>query len=77
MEHTRRWPLDLVGVVGLLELGVVDRLEFCAFGLLESEPERKSGNRCGETDRLSKNETDRLSGLQQTYLHCMRAGIRL
>lgn len=52
-EHTRRWPLELLGVVGRLEWGVVDRLEPCVFGLLESEPERKSGNRCGETDRLS------------------------
>lgn len=35
-----------LGVVGLLVFGVVD--------LLDTEPERKSGNRCGEMLRLSK-----------------------
>jgi len=37
------------GVVGLLEFGVVGRIEFGVIGLFERDPERKSGNRYGET----------------------------
>lgn len=39
------------GVVDL-EIGVVD-LEFGVVGLIERDPERKRGNRCGETVRFS------------------------
>lgn len=37
------------GVVGLLDFGVVGRIEFGVIGLFERDPERKSGNRYGET----------------------------
>lgn len=40
-------------MVGLLELGVVGRVELGVTDLLERDPERKSGNRCGETVLLS------------------------
>lgn len=40
-----------LGVVGLLVFGVVGLLDT---GLLDTEPERKSGKRCGEMLRLSK-----------------------
>jgi len=43
--HTRFLAGAELGVVGLLVFGVVD--------LLDTEPERKSGNRCGEMLRLS------------------------
>lgn len=36
------------GVVGRLGFGVVD-LEFGVVGRLERDPERKRGNRCGDT----------------------------
>jgi hypothetical protein len=41
------------GVVGLLGFGVVGLLGFGVVGLLDREPVRRSGNRYGETDRLS------------------------
>jgi hypothetical protein len=41
------------GVVGLLEFGVVGRVEFGVTDLFERDPERKSGNRYGETVRFS------------------------
>lgn len=40
-------------MVGLLEFGVVGLLELGVIGLLERDPERRSGNRCGEIDRFS------------------------
>jgi len=49
---TRRLGLGL-GVVGLLELGVVGRVELGVTDLLERDPDRKSGNRYGETVLLS------------------------
>lgn len=36
-------------MVGLLEFGVVGRVELGVIDLLEIDPERKSGNRYGET----------------------------
>ena len=50
---TRRLALVRFGVVGLLEFGVVERVLLGVVGLLAREPDRKSGNRCGETVRLS------------------------
>ena len=40
-------------MVGLLELGVVGRVELGVTDLLERDPDRKSGNRYGETVLLS------------------------
>lgn len=48
---TRRRPIEL-GVEGRLEFGVFC-LEFGVVGLLENDPDRKSGNRWGETVRFS------------------------
>lgn len=45
--------LEGFGVVGLLGFGVVGLLVFGVVGLLDRDPVRKSGNRCGETERLS------------------------
>lgn len=52
-EGYRRFASEAFGVVGLLEFGVIGLLAFGDFGLFEIEPERKSGNRCGDTVRLS------------------------
>lgn len=51
-EGYRRLGLGF-GVVGLLELGVVGRVELGVTDLLERDPDRKSGNRYGETVLLS------------------------
>lgn len=51
---TRRLASEPFGVVGLLEFGVVGLLALGVVGLLETEPERKSGNRCGDTVRFSE-----------------------
>lgn len=40
-------------MVGLLGFGVVCLLGFGVVGLLDRDTERRSGNRYGETDRLS------------------------
>jgi hypothetical protein len=40
-------------VIGLLGFGVVDLLIFGVVDLLVRDPVRRSGNRYGETDRLS------------------------
>lgn len=40
-------------MIGLLGFGVVDLLRFGVVGLLDRDPVRRSGNRYGETDRLS------------------------
>lgn len=53
MELTR-WPAgERFGVVGLLVFGVVGPLELGVDDLLATDPERKRGNRCGETVLLS------------------------
>lgn len=46
--------LEGFGVIGLLGFGVVDLLIFGVVDLLVRDPVRRSGNRYGETDRLSK-----------------------
>lgn len=45
--------LEGFGVVGLLGFGVVGLLLFGVVGLLDRDPVRRSGNRYGETARLS------------------------
>lgn len=46
-------------MVGLLELGVIDLLDFGVVGLLAIDPEQKSGNRCGETVLFSDSQATR------------------